>query len=66
MTTVAEIQQAITSLPKSEYARLIRWLQDYDWEEWDREIEADVEAGKLDFLAERVAEAKRQGTLKDL
>ena len=66
MTSVAEIQQAITSLPKSEYARLIRWLQDYDWEEWDREIEADVEAGKLDFLAERVAEAKRQGTLKDL
>ena len=66
MTSVAEIQQAITSLPKSEYARLIRWLQDYDWEEWDREIEADVEAGKLDFLAERAAEAKRQGTLKDL
>ena len=66
MPSVAEIQQAITSLPKSEYARLIRWLQDYDWEEWDRELEADVEAGKLDFLAERVAEAKRQGTLKDL
>ena len=66
MTSVAEIQQAITSLPKAEYARLIHWLQEYDWEEWDREIEADVEAGKLDFLAERVAEAKRQGTLKDL
>ena len=38
MTTVAEIQQAITSLPKSEYARLIRWLQDYDWEEWEKRV----------------------------
>ena len=66
MTTIAEIQQAITGLPKSDYAQLMRWLQEYDWEEWDREIEADVEEGKLDFLAERVAEAKRQGTLKDL
>ena len=66
MSTVAEIKQAITGLPKSEYVQLVRWLQEYDWEEWDREIEADVEAGKLDFLAERAAEAKRQGTLKDL
>ena len=66
MSTVAEIQQAIMSLPKSEYAQLRRWLQDYDWEEWDREIEVDSEEGKLDFLAAEAAEAKRQGTLKEL
>ena len=66
MTTADEVQKAITDLPKSEYDKLIRWLQEYDWEQWDRELEEDVEAGRLDFLAERVAEAKRQGTLKDL
>ena len=66
MTSVAEIQQAITSLPKPEYEQLRSWFDEYDWDEWDREIETDVEAGKLDFLAERVAEAKRQGNLKDL
>ena len=66
MSTVAEIQQAIMSLPKSEYAQLRRWLQDYDWEEWDREIEVDSEEGKLDFLAAEAAEAKRLGTLKEL
>ena len=66
MTTVPEIQQAIMSLSKAEYAKLFRWLLDQDWEEWDREIEADAESGKLDFLAAEALEAKRQGTLREL
>ena len=66
MTNVAEIQQAIMSLPREEYTQLTRWLQEYDWEEWDREIEADSEEGKLDFLAAEALDAKRQGTLREL
>ena len=66
MSTVAEIQQAIISLSKSDYAQLRRWLNEYDWEEWDQQIEADSEAGKLDFLVDQATEAKRQGTLEDL
>ena len=66
MPTVAEIQQAIMNLPKSDYARLRNWLFEYDWEEWDREFEEDVKAGRLDFLAAEAMEAKRQGTLKEL
>ena len=66
MTTVPEIQQAIVSLPKSEYAQLIRWLREYDWEEWEQEFEADVKEGKLDFLAAEALDAKRQGTLTEL
>ena len=63
MPTIAEIQQAIISLPKADYAQLRRWLSEYDWEEWDRQIEADSEAGELDFLIDDAKEAKRQGTL---
>ena len=66
LTTVTEIQQAIVSLPRSEYAQLIRWLREYDWEEWEREFEEDVRAGRLDFLAAEALEAKRQGTLREL
>ena len=66
MSTLAEIQQAIISLSKSDYAQLRRWLNGYDWEEWDRQIEADSDDGKLDFLVDQVTEAKRQGTLEDL
>ena len=66
MSTVAEIQQAITSLSKSDYAQLRRWLNEYDWEEWDRQTEADSDDGKLDFLVEQATEAKRHSTLEDL
>ena len=66
MTTVTEIQQTIVSLPRSEYAQLIRWLREYDWEEWEREFEEDVRTGKLDFLAAEALEAKARGELKCL
>ena len=59
MSTVAEIQQAIISLSKSDYAQLRRWLNEYDWEKWDRQIEADSDDGKLDFLVDQATEAKR-------
>ena len=66
MTTVDEIQQAIMNLSKADYARLRSRLFEYDWQEWDREFEEDVKAGRLDFLAAEALEAKRQGTLKEL
>ena len=66
MTTVVEIQRAIEELTESDYAELREWLLERDWDEWDREIEADSKAGRLNFLDDRLAEAKRQGTLKDL
>ena len=65
-STIAEIQQAITSLSKSDYAHLRRWLNEYDWEDWDQQIEADSDNGKLDFLVDQATEAKRQVTLEDL
>ncbi len=39
---------------------------DEDWEQWDRELAKDAEAGRLDFLKAEVEQAKREGTLKEL
>ncbi len=66
MTTFAELQKAILDLPKSEYQQLRRWLQELEWEEWDREIEADSRDGKLDFLIAEAVEAKENGLLREL
>ena len=66
MSSIAEIQRAITSLTKPDYARLKRWLGDYDWGEWDRQLEEDSAEGNLDFLVFQAAEAKRKGTLESL
>jgi len=49
---VEELQVAIESLPYQEYIRLMQWFSERDWKKWDRQIEADSESGKLDFLIE--------------
>lgn len=66
MTKVEEIQAAIESLTREEYVRLRQWFSERDWERWDKQIEADSEAGKLDFLIEEAFDEKAKGHLKDL
>ena len=66
MSTVEEIQSAIVSLPPEEYARLRAWFIERDWEQWDQQIAADAQAGKLDFLIAEAMAEKAQGHLRDL
>ncbi len=66
MTKVEEIKVAIEALPKEEYVQLRRWFTERDWREWDRQIEADSAAGKLDYLIEEAFEEKKMGRLKEL
>ncbi len=66
MSRLTEIQQQILTLPEAEYKQLRQWFNELDWEKWDREIEADSDAGKLDFLIAEALEEKEKGTLKDL
>lgn len=66
MKTVAEIQQAIAELPEADYAQLSRWFYERDWEQWDLQIEQDSGEGKLDFLFSQAAQAKADGTLREL
>jgi len=58
MSKVQEIQAAIESLPKSEYTQLREWFLRRDWAEWDKQIERDSDAGKLDFLIEEAMQEK--------
>ena len=60
---MADIQQAILSLPEVDFRRLHSWIGDLDWERWDSRLEADSEAGTLDFLVE---EALDPGELRPL
>ena len=66
MRTVSEIQEAVLALSDAEFAELRRWLLDEDSERWDRQIEEDVKAGRLDFLRAEALEAKAKGELRDL
>jgi len=66
MPKLDELKAEIERLPSAEVAELFHWLSDKDWEVWDKEIEADSEAGRLDFLVREAREEKAKGTLKEL
>lgn len=66
MAKVDELKTEIERLPPEQFAELARWLSEKDWERWDKEIEADSVAGKLDFLVREALGEKAKGTLKDL
>jgi hypothetical protein len=66
MTRLEQVKSAIESLPDRDLNRLRKWLADKDWEKWDRELERDVAAGKLDFLAAEAREEKKRGHLGNL
>lgn len=60
------IKSAIESLPQEDFQQLRVWFAEKDWLLWDKQLEADVADGKLDFLLEEAMAAKSQGTLQDL
>ena len=51
MLTVQAIEQAIQQLPESELYELRRWFTEFTEDLWDKKIENDANAGKLDALA---------------
>ena len=48
--SVQEIEAAITKLPTPELSRLAAWFEEYQADLWDKQIEADALAGRLDAL----------------
>ena len=55
MSTVQELENAVRQLTVEERAAFRAWFAEFDAQEWDRQIETDAAAGKLDWL---IAEAK--------
>ena len=58
MKKITEIKDAIKALSESDYRELRQWFSELDWEKWDRQIEADSKAGRLDFLISEAYEDK--------
>ena len=59
MNRVEAIEQEIQALSPRELADLREWFAHYDAAAWDRQIERDLAAGRLEALAS-LAEADHQ------
>jgi len=49
-TRVQAIEEQIKTLSPGELAELREWIVEHEWAEWDRQIERDSTAGKLEKL----------------
>lgn len=54
---VKEIESAISRLPERELAELADWFEEFHEQAWDRQIEQDLQAGRLDEVIRQVEEA---------
>jgi len=51
MTTIERLEEQVKSLSEDDLSEFRRWFLEWDNDEWDRQIESDASAGKLDSLA---------------
>jgi hypothetical protein len=66
MGTLAEIERAVVALDQEKLAAFRAWFSKYDADNWDRRIEADVAAGRLDALASEALADLREGRCVEL
>lgn len=64
--SVTEIETAITKLNDDDLDELMTWLESYHARLWDREIEKDLEAGRLDSELAEVDSEYEAGLAKPL
>jgi hypothetical protein len=66
MGTVPEIEAAVRELSPSDLSNFRNWFQEFDGEAWDRQLEQDAHAGRLDALADEALKDLREGRCSDL
>ena len=66
MSTVAEVENARHGMPVSDTHSVAAWLQEYLEEQWDRQLDTDIAAGRLDKLWHKAQAAIAAGRVKQL
>jgi len=66
MEKVEAIGHEIEALSEEELEEFRRWFAAFDADAWDRQMEADARAGRLEFLAEEALEDVRTGKVTEL
>jgi len=64
--SIPEIEQAVSNLPKEELSQFTKWFEDFLADEWDRQIERDMVAGKFDKIFAKADEDFEAGRCKPL
>jgi hypothetical protein len=66
MTKVHALEKRISALSAEELAEFRQWFAEFDAAAWDRQLERDVKAGKLDALADEALRDHAAGKSTEL
>ena len=66
MNRVESIEKEVQQLSPQELASFRKWFARYDADAWDRQLEADVEAGRLDRAADEALADHEAGRSREL
>jgi hypothetical protein len=64
--SVKEIEAAISQLPAREVTELMSWLAEHHAQVWDKQIEDDLDSGRLDSLLAEVDREYEAGLARPL
>jgi hypothetical protein len=53
MSKIENIERQVEALSPEELAQFRAWFLEFDWVAWDLQLKADVQAGRLDRLAQQ-------------
>ena len=59
MPDIKALEAAVQALPPSDLAEFRQWFAEFDSAAWDRQLESDASAGKLDALLTEAEEDYR-------
>ena len=66
MKSIEEIESAIKSLPPKELTRFRKWYDEFEADQWDRQFEEDVHAGRLEQPSRQAIKDFREGRCTEL
>ena len=67
MTSRTEVlEKEVQELSRAELTAFREWFIKFDSDKWDKQIETDIQAGKLDALVVEAVAAHEQGASREL
>ncbi len=66
MSKLEVLEKQVLELAMDEKAEFFRWIAELRADEWDAQIERDIDAGKLDSMADAALQRFAQGKFKEV
>ncbi len=66
MSTVQEIEKAISNLKPDEIAQVRIWFEEFEASFWDKQFEEDAKSGNLNVIADNAIADFKKGERQEL